>query len=96
VRIDLLETHPEDIPPEDYLRVYHLYFNEKASEEAYEMFDPASVENITLGEWMSFHEPTVGQALREPRQPQTPLSERRPGHLRVGENLLRRGRRSRP
>ena len=61
VRIDLLETHPEDIPPEDYLRVYHLYFNEKASEEAYEMFDPASVENITLGEWMSFYGPLWGK-----------------------------------
>jgi hypothetical protein len=61
VRIDLLETHPEGIPPEDYLRVYHLYFNEKASEEAYEMFDPASVENITLGEWMSFYEPLWGK-----------------------------------
>jgi len=61
VRIDLLETHPEDIPPEDYLHVYHLYFNEKASEEAYEMFDPASVENITLGEWMSFYGPLWGK-----------------------------------
>jgi hypothetical protein len=61
VRIDLLETHPEDIPPEDYLRVYHLYFNEKASEEAYEMFDPASVENITLGEWMAFYGPLWGK-----------------------------------
>jgi hypothetical protein len=61
VRIDLLKTHPEDIPPEDYLHVYHTYFNEKASEEAYEMLDPASVQNITLGEWLSFYEPLWGE-----------------------------------
>ena len=60
-RIDLLDTHREEIPPEDYLRVYHAYFNEKASEEAYEMLDPASVENITLGEWMAFYEPMWGK-----------------------------------
>jgi hypothetical protein len=61
VRIDLLKTHLEDIPPEDYLHVYHTYFNEKASEEAYEMLDPASVQNITLGEWLSFYEPLWGE-----------------------------------
>jgi hypothetical protein len=56
-RFDLLERDVERVPPEDYLRVYHLYFNERAYEEAYEMFDPASVQNITLGEWLSFFEP---------------------------------------
>ena len=61
VRIDLLKTHLEDIPPEDYLHVYHTYFNEKASEEAYEMLEPASVQNITLGEWLSFYEPLWGE-----------------------------------
>jgi hypothetical protein len=61
VRIDLLEIHSEDIPPEDYLHVYHKYFNEKASEEAYEMLDPASVQNITLGEWLAFYEPLWGE-----------------------------------
>jgi hypothetical protein len=60
-RIDLLDTHRDKIPAEDYLRVYHAYFNEKASEEAYEMFDPASVENITQGEWMAFYEPLWGK-----------------------------------
>jgi hypothetical protein len=55
-RFDLLERDMERVPPEDYLRVYHLYFNERAYEEAYEMFDPASVQNITLGEWLSFYE----------------------------------------
>jgi hypothetical protein len=39
---DLLDRDREGVPPEDYLRVYHLYFNEQAYEEAYEMFDPAS------------------------------------------------------
>ncbi len=60
-RIDLLDTHPEETPPEDYLHVYHAYFNEKASEEAYEMLDPASVRNITLGEWLAFYEPLWGE-----------------------------------
>jgi hypothetical protein len=58
---DLLDRDREGVPPEDYLRVYHLYFNEQAYEEAYEMFDPASVQNITLGEWLSFYEPLWGK-----------------------------------
>ena len=61
VHFDLLARDMEGVPPEDYLRVYHLYFNEKAYEEAYEMFDPASVQNITLGEWLSFYEPLWGK-----------------------------------
>jgi Excalibur calcium-binding domain len=61
VRFDLLERDRENVPPDDYLRVYHLYFNEQAYEEAYEMFDPASVQNITLGEWLSFYEPLWGK-----------------------------------
>ena len=58
---DLLERDMGDVPPEDYLRVYHLYFNEHAYEEAYEMFDPTSVQNITLGEWLTFYEPLWGK-----------------------------------
>jgi hypothetical protein len=58
---DLLDRDMEDVPPEDYLRVYHLYFNEQAYDEAYEMFDPASVQNITLGEWLAFYEPLWGK-----------------------------------
>jgi hypothetical protein len=60
-RFDLLARDMEGVPPEDYLRVYHLYFNERAYEEAYEMIDPASVQNITLGEWLSFYEPLWGK-----------------------------------
>ena len=60
-RIDLFERNAEKVPPEDYLRVYHLYLNEKAYEEAYELFDPASVQDITLGEWLSFWEPKWGK-----------------------------------
>jgi hypothetical protein len=60
-RFDLLHRDMEGVPPEDYLRVYHLYFNEQAYGEAYEMFDPASVQNITLGEWLSFYEPLWGK-----------------------------------
>jgi hypothetical protein len=60
-RFDLLARDMEGVQPEDYLRVYHLYFNEQAYEEAYEMFDPASVQSITLGEWLSFNEPLWGK-----------------------------------
>jgi hypothetical protein len=35
--------------------------NEQAYEEAYEMFDPSSVQDITLGEWLSFWEPRWGK-----------------------------------
>jgi hypothetical protein len=60
-RFDLLQRNREKIPPEDYLRVYNLYFNEQAYEEAYEMFDPTTVQSITLGEWESFFEPLWGK-----------------------------------
>jgi hypothetical protein len=60
-RIDLFERYPDNVPPDDYLRVYHLYLNEQAYEEAYEMFDPSSVQDITLGEWLSFWEPIWGK-----------------------------------
>jgi hypothetical protein len=60
-RIDLFERNMKKVPPDDYLRVYHLYLNEQAYEEAYEMFDPASVQDITLGEWLSFWEPKWGK-----------------------------------
>src|SRR5215204_2632906 len=56
-RIDLFERNTDKVPPDDYLRVYHLYLNERAYEEAYEMFDPSTVQDITLGEWLSFWEP---------------------------------------
>ncbi len=59
--IDLLARDLEKVPPEDYLRIYHLYFNERAYEEAYEMFDPTGVHDITLGEWLSFWEPLWGK-----------------------------------
>jgi hypothetical protein len=59
--VDLLERDLENVPPDDYLRVYHLYFNEQAYEEAYDMFDPATVQDITLGEWQSFYEPLWGK-----------------------------------
>ena len=73
-RFDLLDRDMENVPPEDYLRVYHLYFNEQAYEEAYEMFDPASVQNITLGEWLSFYEPLWGKRYLS-LDNLTPLSE---------------------
>jgi hypothetical protein len=60
-RIDLFERNTDKVPPDDYLRVYHLYLNEREYEEAYEMFDPATVQDITLGEWLSFWEPKWGK-----------------------------------
>jgi hypothetical protein len=60
-RIDLFERNTDNMTPEDYLRAYHLYLNEQAYEEAYEMFDPSSVQDITLGEWLSFWEPRWGK-----------------------------------
>jgi len=60
-RIDLLTENREKVPPDDYLRIYHLYLNERAHEEAYDMFDLDSVQSITLGEWLSFWEPLWGK-----------------------------------
>ena len=60
--VDLTDEQRGEIPPEDYLHVYHLYFNERAYEEAYEMmYDPASRYGITLGDWLSFYEPLWGE-----------------------------------
>lgn len=58
--LDLLSSRQEGIPPEDHLRVYHLYFRQKAYEEAYEMYDPASTQGVTLGDWLTFYEPLWG------------------------------------
>jgi hypothetical protein len=59
-RIDLLSDERDRIPPDDYLRVYHLYFAQKAYEETYEMYDPATTQDITQGDWLSFYEPLWG------------------------------------
>ena len=56
-RVDLLSERLERVPPDDYLRVYHLYFAQKAYEEAYEMYDPATTQDITQGDWLNFYEP---------------------------------------
>ena len=60
-RFDLLKQEMKKVPPDDYLRVYNLYFNEQSYQEAYEMFDPDTVQDITLGEWLSFYEPQWGK-----------------------------------
>jgi hypothetical protein len=59
-RFDLLADERGRIPPDDYLRVYHLYFAQQAYEEAYEMYDPATTQEITLGDWITFYEPLWG------------------------------------
>ena len=59
-RFDLLSDARAEIPPDDYLRVYHLYFRQKAYEEAYEMYDPTTTQGVTLGDWLSFYEPLWG------------------------------------
>lgn len=58
--LDLLSDRRGGIPPEDHLRVYHLYFQQKAYEEAYEMYDPTSTQGVTLGDWLAFYEPLWG------------------------------------
>lgn len=61
-RFDALADRRDLLPPEDFLRVYHLYFNQRAYEEAYEMIDPATTQGITLGDWLTFYEPLWGRA----------------------------------
>ena len=59
-RIDLLSDERDLVPPDDYLRVYHLYLAQKAYEETYEMYDPATTQDITQGDWLTFYEPVWG------------------------------------
>ena len=59
-RVDLLTDRRDQVPPDDYLRVYHLYFAQRAYEEAYEMYDPATTRDITQGDWLTFYEPLWG------------------------------------
>jgi hypothetical protein len=58
--VDLLSDRRDWCRPDDYLRVYHLYFAQKAYEEAYEMYDPATTQDITQGDWLTFYEPLWG------------------------------------
>jgi hypothetical protein len=60
VKVDLLSDRLDRVPPDDYLRVYHQYFAQKAYEEAYEMYDPATTQDITQGDWLTFYEPLWG------------------------------------
>lgn len=61
VQIDLTQNARSSIPPEDYLHVYHVYFNERAYEEIYDMFDPSSTQGITLGDWLTYFDPIWGE-----------------------------------
>lgn len=60
-RVDLTNEEREEIPPSDYLQVYHLWFNERAYEEIYGMIEPSSTQGITLGEWLDYFEPLWGE-----------------------------------
>jgi hypothetical protein len=59
--IDLTLNERTKIPPEDYLAVYHQYFNQRAYEEAYEMLYPPSTRAITYGDWIEFFEGLWGE-----------------------------------
>ncbi len=59
--MDLTEEERDEIPPADYLHVYNLWFNERAYEEIYELFEPSSTQGITLGEWLDYFEPLWGE-----------------------------------
>jgi hypothetical protein len=56
-RVDLLSDERDRVPPDEYLRVYHLYFAQKAYEETYEMYDAATTQDITQGDWLTFYKP---------------------------------------
>lgn len=60
-QIDLTSAERSKIPPEDYLHVYHAYFNQRAYEEIYEMLDPSTTQGITLGDWLTYFEPVWGE-----------------------------------
>lgn len=61
VEVDLTATNEEEIPAEDYLYVYHQYFNQKAYEEAYNMLlEPEETWDVTLGDWLSFYDQAWG------------------------------------
>jgi hypothetical protein len=53
VQVDLTNNERSKIPPEDYLHVYHTYFNQRANKESYRMLDPSSTQVITPREWLT-------------------------------------------
>jgi hypothetical protein len=52
-KVDLTKNERSKIPPEDYLHVYHTYFNQRANKESYRMLDPSSTQLITPREWLT-------------------------------------------
>jgi hypothetical protein len=61
VQVDLTKDERSKIPPEDYLHVYHTYFNQKANKESYRMLDLSSTQVITLREWLTSLEGLWGE-----------------------------------
>jgi len=61
VQVDLTTDERSKIPPEDYLHVYHTYFNQRANKESYSMLDPSSTQVITLREWLTSLEGLWGE-----------------------------------
>lgn len=61
VQVDLTRNSRSEIPSDDYLYVYHAYFNQRAYEEIYEMLDPATTQGISLGDWLTYFESVWGQ-----------------------------------
>ena len=61
IEINLTSSNKEEVPAEDYLYVYHQYFNQKAYEEAYGMLlEPEERWGVSLGDWLSFYEQVWG------------------------------------
>jgi hypothetical protein len=51
-RIDLTREERGEIPPSDYLQIYTLWFNERAYEEIYGLYDENSTGGVRLwSEW---------------------------------------------
>jgi hypothetical protein len=61
VQVDLTKNERSKIPPEDYLHIYHTYFNQRANKESYKMLDPSSARVITLREWLTSLEGLWGE-----------------------------------
>ena len=61
VQVDLTKDERSKIPPEDYLHVYHTYFNQRANKASYRMLDPSSTQVITLREWLTSLEGLWGE-----------------------------------
>lgn len=60
-RVDLTREERGGIPVSDYLHVYHLWFNQRAYEEIYSLFDPTTTQGVTEEQWVSYFDGLWGE-----------------------------------